>query len=44
MGSKNDAEWVSQLQGQKCDSWSDFSEEFMKAQMERDIRATILLV
>ena len=33
MGSKSEAEWVSQLIGQKQDSWSDFSRKLIKDQI-----------
>ena len=43
MGSKSQAKRVSQLPGQEQDPYSDFSEKFIKAGLERDIRATFLL-
>ena len=33
MGSKSEAEWVSQLRGQKQDSYRDFSDKLIKARM-----------
>ena len=42
VGSKSEAKWVSQLPGQKRDPYSDFSEKFSKAGLERNMRATFL--
>ena len=44
VGSKSEAKRVSQLPGQKQDPYSDFSEKFIKAELETDIRATFLLL
>ena len=40
VGSKSEAERVSQLPGHKQDPYSNFSEKFIKAEFERDIGAT----
>ena len=40
MGSKSEAKQVNQLPGHKKDPYSDFSEKFIKAGLERDIRVT----
>ena len=44
MDSKSEAKRVSLLPGQKRDPYSDFSEKFINADLERDIRATFLLI
>ena len=43
VGSKSEAGQVSLLRGQKRGCCSDFSEMFIEASMERDIRATFFL-